>query len=162
MKFFRHPLLHWALAILLGALFLYATWDKIARPADFAKLIYHYRLIGPNKTLGYIPANTLAVTLPWVEALAGALLICGLWRREAAATVSVLLVVFLVAVGQALLRGLNLENCGCFSVSGTGRGAGLLLILEDLGLLVVSGFLTLVTPSPCSPWRRVDRSKAAL
>lgn len=159
MKFLRHPVLHGALATLLGALFLYATWDKIARPADFAKLVYHYRLIGPNPTLGYIPANTLAVTLPWVEALAGALLICGVWRREAAAIVSLLLVVFLVAVGQAMLRGLSLENCGCFSVGDTGRGAGWLLILEDLGLLAVSGFLTLVTPSS---WRPVDRPQTAL
>ncbi len=148
MRALRHPLLHWVLATLLGAVFLYASKDKIARPAEFAKIVYHYRLIGPNQTSGYLPANTVAVTLPWVEAVASLFLILGLWRREAAATVSALLVVFLIAVGQALLRGLNLENCGCFSVGDGGRGAGLLLILGDLGLLAVSLFLTLVAPAP--------------
>jgi len=155
----RHPLLHGALAILLGTVFLYATKDKIAKPAEFAKIIYHYRLVGPNQTLGYVPANTLAVTLPWVEAVAGTLLVCGLWRRQAAATASLLLAVFLIAVGQALLRGINLENCGCFSVGDGGRKAGLLLILGDLGLLGVSLFLTLVAPAP---WRRVDGPDRAL
>lgn len=159
MRALRHPLLHWLLAVLLGAVFLYAAKDKIAKPAEFAKIAYHYRLIGPTKTLGYLPVNTLAVTLPWVEAVASLLLIVGLWRREAAATVSALLVVFLIAVGQALLRGINIENCGCFSVGDGGRGAGLRLILEDLGLLGVSLFLTLVTPAP---WRRVDGPGRAL
>jgi uncharacterized membrane protein YphA (DoxX/SURF4 family) len=155
----RHPLLHGALAVLLGALFLYAAKDKIAQPAEFAKIVYHYRLVGPNHTLGYVPANTLAVTLPWVEAVTGGLLILGLWRREAAAIVSAMLVVFLIAVGQALLRGINIENCGCFGVGDSGRGAGLLLILEDLSLLGVSLFLTLLTPAP---WRRVDGPDRAL
>lgn len=159
MRALRHPLLHGALAVLLGALFLYAATDKIAKPAEFAKIVYHYRLVGPSHTLGYIPANTLAVTLPWVEAVAGLLLILGLWRREAAATISALLLVFPIAVGQALLRGINVENCGCFGVGNSGRGAGLLLILEDLGMLGVSLFLTLVTPAP---WRRVDGPDRAL
>ncbi len=159
MRALRHPLLHGALAIGLGAAFLYASLDKIAKPADFAKIVYHYRLIGPNPSLGYLPANLLAVTLPWVEAVAGLFLILGVWRREAAATVSALLVVFLVAVGQALMRGINLENCGCFTVGGDGRGAGLLLILGDLGLLAGSLILTLV---PAGARRRVDAPDRAL
>lgn len=157
MKLARQPLLHWLLAIGLGGVFLYAAQDKIEQPAAFAKIVYHYRLIGPNQTLGYLPANTLAVTLPWVEVVVGALLITGLWRREAAAIASGLLAAFLVAVSLALLRGINLENCGCFSVGESGRGAGGLLILGDLGLLAVAALLTLVTPAPRPG---VDRSPA--
>jgi len=158
----RHPLLHWALAIGLGAAFVYASVDKIAKPAEFAKIVYSYRLVGPGQSLGYVPANALAVTLPWVEAVAGLLLILGLWRREAAALVSALLVVFLIAVGQALLRGIGVENCGCFGLGGGGRGAGLLLILEDLGLLAVSLFLTLMTPAAWADWRHIDGPDRAL
>lgn len=144
MRALRHPVLHWVLGVLLGAAFLYASHDKILFPAQFAKIVYLYRLIGPNQAVGYLPANLLAITLPWIEAVAGLLLVVGLWRREAAAVVSGLLVVFLVAVGSTLARGIDVQNCGCFSVSADGgRNAGLLLLLEDLGMLLASLVLTL-------------------
>ncbi|HET8645042.1 MAG TPA: MauE/DoxX family redox-associated membrane protein, partial [Vicinamibacteria bacterium] len=90
----RHPALYWAVAIGLGALFVYASLDKIAAPRDFARIIYHYRLIGPSASLGFVPANLLAVVLPWVELLCGLLLITGLWRREAAVLTAAMLVMF--------------------------------------------------------------------
>jgi len=137
-RFLRHPRVQWALAVGLGAIFVYASLDKIAHPADFARIIYHYRILGPNESMGPLPANLLAVTLPWVELLAGLLLISGAWRREAAAVVSGLLVTFIAAVAWALFQGIDIENCGCFSVSGEGRGAGIKLLLGDLGMLVAS------------------------
>jgi putative oxidoreductase len=142
----RHPALHWILAIGLGAVFIYASLEKIAEPREFARIVYHYRLIGPSAALGFIPANTLAVTLPWIEALTGLLLIVGVWRREAALTAGLMLVTFLVAVGYALAQGIDIANCGCFSVSGEGRAAGMKLILQDLGLLAVSAILAFVPP----------------
>jgi uncharacterized membrane protein YphA (DoxX/SURF4 family) len=145
-RFLRHPAFHWALAVGLGAIFVYASLDKIAHPADFARIIYHYQILGPNQWLGPLPANLLAVTLPWVEVLAGLLLISGAWRREAAAVVSGLLVMFIVAVGWALFQGIDIENCGCFSVSGEGRGAGIKLLLGDLGMLVASLFVARTGP----------------
>ena len=70
----------------------------------------------------------------------------GAWRREAAVTAGLLLVMFLVAVGWALAHGIDVENCGCFTVSGEGRSAGLKLILQDVGLLAVALVLALVPP----------------
>ena len=146
MKALRHPALHWILAIGLGAVFVYASLDKIAQPREFARIVYHYRIIGPSAALGFIPANVLSVTLPWVEALTGALLIVGVWRREAALTAGAMLVTFLIAVGYALSQGIDIANCGCFSVSGEGRAAGVKLILQDLGLLAVAAILAFVPP----------------
>jgi uncharacterized membrane protein YphA (DoxX/SURF4 family) len=137
----RHPVVHRVAGIALGAVFLYASLDKIAQPGDFARIVYHYQVIGPSARLGYVPANVFAVALPWAEALAGLLLIAGVWRREAAAVVSVLLVMFLVAVGSALNRGIDIENCGCFTVEGAGRQAGLWLLVGDAALLAVAAFL---------------------
>jgi uncharacterized membrane protein YphA (DoxX/SURF4 family) len=147
-KALRHPAAHWVLAIVLGAVFVYASHEKIAQPRDFARIVYHYRLLGPSAALGFVPANAFSVTLPWVEALAGLLLIVGVWRREAALTAGLMLVVFLVAVGWALAHGIDIENCGCFTVSGEGRAAGLRLILQDLGLLAAAAILALVPPRP--------------
>jgi uncharacterized membrane protein YphA (DoxX/SURF4 family) len=148
----RHPALHRAAAIALGAVFLYASLDKIAQPSDFARIVYHYQVIGPSARLGYVPANLLAVALPWTEAVVGLLLIAGVWRREAAAVVSAMLLTFLVAVGSALFRNIDIENCGCFTVEGTGRQAGLWLLLGDAALLAVAAFLT-VAPTRTDPLR---------
>jgi len=126
------------LATVLGAVFVYASLDKIAEPLAFARIVYHYRVIGPNALVGPLPANLLAVTLPWVEIVSGLALIVGAWRREAAALAALLLVAFIGAVAWALLHGIDIENCGCFSVSGTGRGAGLKLLAQDLGLLAMA------------------------
>jgi Methylamine utilisation protein MauE len=70
----------------------------------------------------------------------------GVWRREAALTAALLLVMFLVAVGWALAHGIDVENCGCFSVNGEGRTGGAKLILQDLGLLAVALVLAFVPP----------------
>ncbi len=142
-----HPGLRRILAALLGAVFLYASVDKIAEPREFARIVYHYQILGPNPALGFVPANLFAVVLPWVEALLGALLVLGLWRREAAILAGSLLVLFLAAVGSALLRGLDIENCGCFSVSGAGRAAGWRLLAGDVALLAVSA-VSAWAPSP--------------
>jgi uncharacterized membrane protein YphA (DoxX/SURF4 family) len=138
MSLLRRPLVATLLAVALGAVFVYASLDKISQPAAFARIVYHYRLIGPSAVVGPGPANVLAVTLPWVEMVAGLALIAGVWRRESAGLAAFLLVVFLGAVSWALLHGIDIENCGCFSVSGTGRNAGIKLVLQDLGLLAVA------------------------
>jgi putative oxidoreductase len=144
----RHPWVHRGAAVVLGAVFLYACWDKILQPVEFAKIVYHYRIIGPDARLGFVPANLLAATLPWVELVAGLLLVLNVWRREAAAVCGVMLVAFLVAVSYALLQGIDLANCGCFSVApGTdGRALGWKLLAGDTVLLVVAALLTAVPP----------------
>jgi uncharacterized membrane protein YphA (DoxX/SURF4 family) len=140
-------LLEWALALGLGAVFVYASLDKILEPAAFARIIYHYQLIGPSRELGPLPANLLAVTLPWVELLTGLLLASGFWRREAAALAALMLLMFVAAVGAALWRGIDIENCGCFSVSGKGRRAGASLLVADVALLAAAVQLARTRPT---------------
>lgn len=151
MRWLRQPAVHWLVSIALGAIFIYASVDKIANPEDFARIVYRYQLAGPSAALGVIPANTVAVVLPWLEALTGVLLVTGLWRREAAAVAGGMLVVFLVAVGYVLWQGIDVANCGCFSVGGEGRGAGWALIAGDLGLLAAAVYVMLARPREAPP-----------
>ena len=116
MKWLRHPAVHWLLALVVGGVFLYACHDKILEPRKFAGIVYRYQVIGPSAALGFLPANLLAVTLPWIELVVGVMLVSGFWRREAAAVAGGLLIVFLAAVGIATAQGIDLQNCGCFSV----------------------------------------------
>lgn len=146
MRWLRHPAAYWIVSIGLGAVFVYASLDKIAHPLDFARIVYRYRLAGPTATLGVVPANAFAVVLPWLEAVIGVLLVTGLWRREAAALAAALLVMFLVAVGYVMWQGIDVEHCGCFTVGGEGRGAGWMLIASDLGLLAASLYVLLIRP----------------
>ena len=132
----------WACAIVLGGIFLYAAYPKIEEPREFARIVYHYRMLGPSNDVGPLRANVLAVVLPWVEAVCGLLLITGLWRREAAIVTALMLVMFLVAVSWAMAHGINVENCGCFSVKsgggGDGRKFGAGLLLGDTAMLLAA------------------------
>jgi uncharacterized membrane protein YphA (DoxX/SURF4 family) len=149
-KALRNPLLHRTAAIALGAVFVYASLDKIAHPREFARIVYRYQLLGPSATLGVVPANALAIILPWIEAVAGLSLIVGVWRREASAVVSVLLVLFIAAVGYVLVNGIDVEHCGCFTVGGQGRSAGLALVAEDVALLAAALYVLLGRPAATS------------
>jgi uncharacterized membrane protein YphA (DoxX/SURF4 family) len=142
------------LALALGCVFVYGSLDKIANPGDFARIVYHYQIVGPSAALPPLVPNLVAVTLPWIELVVGILLIVGLLRHEAAAIAAVLLLVFVAAVGSALWRGIDIENCGCFTVTGEGRKAGVRLIVADLALLAAAVTLTrrrpLTRPGPAA------------
>jgi uncharacterized membrane protein YphA (DoxX/SURF4 family) len=109
-RLLRHPRVHLTLRLLLGGLFVWASLDKIANPAAFARIVYQWQIGGP------VASNLVAVTLPWVELTAGALLVAGVWKRASALVLALLLVVFLGAAGAVLARGIDVENCGCTSV----------------------------------------------
>jgi uncharacterized membrane protein YphA (DoxX/SURF4 family) len=146
----RHPRLALVLRVLLGAFFVYASLDKIWNPGAFAKIVYQWQVVGP------VPSNLVAVTLPWVELLAGALLLAGAWRRESALVVALLLVVFLVAATSVMARGIDVENCGCVSVTKAEaastwppawtKGVGWFLVSRNLFLLGVALAIALVPP----------------
>ncbi len=115
--------------IILGALFLYASLDKIANPELFVRAVSNYRLLPANLV------NLFSILLPWVEAICGLLLITGPFTRSAALIVAAMLGVFVVAIVLALARDLDIE-CGCFDTT-EGRRIGLKLLAEDLVLLAM-------------------------
>ncbi len=102
-----HPVLVAILRMALGAVFVVAAVDKIGSPSAFAQAIANYRL------LPYQAIHALAIVLPWLELVTGLLLVVGWWTRAAALIADVLLAVFIVAISQAMIRGLDI-SCGCF------------------------------------------------
>jgi uncharacterized membrane protein YphA (DoxX/SURF4 family) len=146
----RHPGLHLILRLLLGGLFVYASLDKIADPPAFARIVYQWQVLGP------VPSNLVAVILPWLEALAGVLLLAGIWRREAALVVALLLVVFLAAAGSVMARGIDVENCGCTSVAAkaeAGGGVGWFLVVRN-AFLLASSLVLVGVPGDAGAGRR--------
>jgi uncharacterized membrane protein YphA (DoxX/SURF4 family) len=76
----------------LASIFIYASLDKIAHPAAFAKDVYNYQIL-PDALI-----NMTALVLPWLELLLGLCLLSGLWLPGAVLTANGLLGVFLAAL----------------------------------------------------------------
>jgi uncharacterized membrane protein YphA (DoxX/SURF4 family) len=94
--------------VYLGGLFVLASLHKIAHPASFALDVATYQL------LPLWLVNPFALTVPWIELWVGLLLIVGLRVRAAALVTSLLMASFMVALGYALAKGLDM-SCGCFA-----------------------------------------------
>jgi len=122
--------------IVLGGLFIYAGVVKVVDPLGFAQDIRNYRLVG--QSISFIAA----VILPWLEILAGAFLVAGIWKRGAALVITGLLVFFIVLTLVTMARGLDVD-CGCFGSLSRKSGWG--VIFEDLGMLVL-GLALLFAP----------------
>lgn len=118
----------------LGALMLWAAVSKLANPTEFLGALYAYDLPLPR-----VAFKTAAVVLPWVELLCGLCLLAGVWTETVLALVGALFLVFLVATGQAVLRGLEI-SCGCFDLHVFGldqKAPGLVKFLESPGFAFV-------------------------
>lgn len=115
--------------VVLGGLFVYAGVVKIGNPLDFAQDIRNYQLVG--QALSFV----VAIVLPWLEIIAGAFLVAGVWKRGAALVISGLLAFFIVLTLVTMARGLDVD-CGCFG--SLSRKSGWSVVLEDLGMLVLS------------------------
>lgn len=113
---------------ILGGFFVYASLDKIAHPDLFARAIANYQLVP------FGLENTMAIFLPWVELLAGVLLITGILVDGANLLITAMLIMFIVSISQALGRGIDI-SCGCFKVTETGRSLGFSTLFQDFILL---------------------------
>ena len=99
--------------LLLGVIFIAASIDKIAHPAEFAKIVYNYQIL-PGHLI-----NIMAIVLPWLEAVLGLFILCGWCLPGAAVLANLLLVTFFGALSFAVARGIDI-NCGCFSTKASG------------------------------------------
>ena len=130
--------------VALGAIWLWASWEKLRAPRTFVQAVRAYDATPEwlSKAIGY--------GLPVVEFALGVLLVLGIAVRMSAIASSVLFLIFLVGIVQAAARGIKLE-CGCFGGGGTSDQTQYTLdILRDLGLLVLAVYLVLWSASRVS------------
>ena len=135
-KFLHNDFLGLIVRLFIGIIFIYASLDKIQSPAQFARIIYNYHIM-PGMLI-----NILALLLPWIEIISGMLLIAGIYKEGSILIINVMVLVFIVAIGVNLYRGINLE-CGCFSVSSKAKESAVGLLLRDIGLLILGVYVYL-------------------
>jgi len=103
------------LAVLAGAVFVYAGIVKVADPMRFASDINNYQII--PWSIGV----RLAFYLPWLEILCGLALIT---RRLYSGALSILLGLMLIFIGATIVakaRGIDI-TCGCFGAVSNNLG----------------------------------------
>ncbi|MGH3913202.1 MAG: MauE/DoxX family redox-associated membrane protein [Pseudonocardiaceae bacterium] len=125
----------------LAAVWLGSGALKIVDPAHTRIAVRAYEVLPPDLV------GPVAAALPLVELVLGTLLLIGAFTRWAALLSAALLVVFMLGVGQAWVRGLSID-CGCFGGGGAvaeGSAGYLLDLARNAGLLVVALWL-LVRP----------------
>lgn len=117
--------------IVLGALFIFSGGEKLLSPPEnFMYVVEGYNILP-------LPAvRVVALTFPWIELITGTLVFSGFFLREALAVLGCISVGLMMVVGQAILRRLPLDHCGCF---------GEIIHLPLRGVIVVDITILLLT-----------------
>jgi putative oxidoreductase len=113
--------------VVVALIFIIAAIPKISNPAEFAGEIARYNLM-PNAFL-----NIMALALPWIELITAIFLLVGIRMKANSVIISGMLLVFVVAIGLAMVQGLNI-NCGCHTKGLSGK-VGWAKIFEDIALM---------------------------
>jgi putative oxidoreductase len=130
--------MHRLLLLLFGGLFLYAGVVKASDPSAFLADIRSFDLL-PDPFAAW-----LALSLPWLEILAGLAVMIGPLRSGGLLLLNLALVAFFVAIAQAWWRGISI-HCGCFGAQ-TGASEYIELFLRDLLLLALGLWLSFRQP----------------
>jgi putative oxidoreductase len=115
----------------LGFVFLYACMHKIADPSAFALDVATYQVLPLSLV------NLAALILPWVELLAGIMIVVGFRTRTAALLIAGMMVVFMVALAWALHQGYDM-SCGCFASASDEDPISGRTLLRDSGWLALA------------------------
>jgi uncharacterized membrane protein YphA (DoxX/SURF4 family) len=111
-KLLRNKYLLFLFRVIVGFVFIYAGILKISDPEGFSDAINNYDLL----PLSFV--NFFAITLPWIEVVAGLFLLFGVSVKENSFIISVLLIVFILAIVISLVGMIKLvENIILFTFS---------------------------------------------
>lgn len=126
--------MHVIFRILLGCFFIVSGLEKLITPyQNFLYVVQSYELFPDTLEIFIVH------TVPWIELFLGLFLVLGLWLRYVFVGQMILISSFILILGQALVRNLPIDECGCF-----GELISFPLhitILIDSSLLLLTGFL---------------------
>ncbi|RJO66234.1 MAG: DoxX family membrane protein [Myxococcales bacterium] len=140
----------------LGGVFILACWHKILDPASFALDVATYQIL----PLSLI--NLMAIVLPWLELIAGLMLIAGSRARAAALLIAGMMAMFVAAISIALSKDLVM-SCGCFASQGMEEDPiSWLTVVRDLVWLLMALYVVAFDHRPLGLGRLLSRRKPPL
>ncbi len=104
---FANPYLITTVRLLIGLMFILSGIAKLQDPKGFTMAVYNFRIL-PNALV-----ELYATLIPYVELVAGVLLVIGLFTQLAAVGAFLTLLSFTFAIGWNLRRGAR-PDCHCF------------------------------------------------
>ena len=107
MNFIRSLNLPLIFRVILGIIFIYASYDKILDPAGFSRNIHNFH-VTPLAV-----ENLAALIIPWMELIIGVFLIFGVFLEGSTSITIGLYIFFIIILSQAVFRGIDV-HCGCF------------------------------------------------
>ncbi len=95
--------------LLLGAIFLTSGLEKAISPSEnFLYVIQAYQ------AFPFVLERAASLVFPWVEITVGAFLVLGFWLPITLKVSMMMSTALLLLVGQAIIRALPIDSCGCF------------------------------------------------
>ena len=119
--------------LILGVVFIYASYDKILNPAGFSDNIHNFH-VTPTAA-----ENLAALIIPWLELIVGVFLIFGVFLEGTTSITIGMLIFFIIILSQAVFRGIDV-HCGCFK---TEADAGVTDLRFELIKRIVEDFVLL-------------------
>ena len=116
----------------LAAVFLYAALPKLLDWPGFSETVARYHMLPTAITPSF------ALLLASLELVLGFLLLTGVYVRISAWLTIGLNILFIIAMGQAMMRGID-TSCGCFATSVD--SLGFTDILRDLVFIAMAGLV---------------------
>jgi len=130
-KFINNRFIFLACRLFVGGLFVFSGLVKIRQPLEeFIVQVEQYALL-PEFLI-----QPFAFTLPYVELIFGTLLILGIWVKLDAIILGLMNLAFIIALSQAMARGIELNDCGCFG--------DMLVIGETAGQVIVRDLILMI------------------
>lgn len=100
------------LRILIGLVLLASGIEKTISPyQNFLFVIQAYNMLPSGLE------TAVAMILPWIELIVGIMLVTGYCVPLMLRLALLMFAMFIIVVAQALLRGLPIDQCGCFGQS---------------------------------------------
>ncbi len=130
------------LALLFGGVFIFAGVMKVRDPHLFLMDVRSFDLL-PDPYAAW-----LALSLPWLEIIAGLAVITGIARRGGLLLLNLCLIAFFIAILSAWWRGISIQ-CGCFGASEATAEYTELFIRDGI-LLALGLFLFFIRIKPAT------------